>query len=174
MCFLGFEKIENKESKSGIDLQKRDLDLLLYLNEMGWVSAHFLALKFFEGLEKGSGLIIEARFKTARRRLWLLKESGFLRSFQIGKSENFYVTTPKAVLELGIFFPEIPHLKAINHVSFSQNEHIKRIHYSRFALELSGESLGWRSERRLKTADLEMQKKLLMENISLISQTAFT
>jgi hypothetical protein len=152
---VGSEKELGKRSVS-VDFQERDLEMLLYINEMGWTNAEVLCLRFFC---EGPGSFNESRFKTARRRLWRLKKSGFLRSFRLGKGESFYLATPKTMPILQANFPKLIHLKPIQHVSFSQNDHMKRVHYSRLSLEYSGQSKGWRSERRLKMSDIEMQKE---------------
>ena len=147
-------------AKSGggrVEVQKRDAEILLYLNEMGWASAEVVALKFYCEGPLGYS---ESKMKTAQRRLWLLKNAGFLRSFRLGRGKSFYVTTPASRKILEAFFPDIPHLKPIQHVSFQINDHTEKVHWSRLALEFCGESLGWRSERRLKVSDIEMQKRV--------------
>ena len=142
--------------KGSVEVQKRDAEVMLYLNEMGWAGTDVLCLKFF--CETGNDLS-DGRLKTTNRRLWQLTKAGFLRSFRLGRSGNFYATTKKGISVLESFFPDIPHLKSIQHISFQRNDHSIRVHFSRLAMEFSGQSLGWRSERRLKMSDIEMQKK---------------
>lgn len=154
---MSSEREGSQGAKRSVEVQKRDADILLYLNEMGWAGTEILCVKFFCETPSELG---ESRLKTTNRRLWQLTNAGFLRSFRLGRSGNFYATTKKGASVLEEFFPNIPHLKAIQHISFQRNEHQIRVHYSRLALENSGQSHGWRSERRLKMSDIEMQKKV--------------
>jgi len=47
---LGLEVVSGESVSSsfeGIEVQKRDAEMLLYLNEMGWASAEVLSLRFY-------------------------------------------------------------------------------------------------------------------------------
>ncbi|MBY0384997.1 hypothetical protein K2X05_07550, partial [bacterium] len=116
-----------------------------------------LCLKFFcNGVNDYS----QGRLKTAKRRIWCLQEAGFLRSFRFGKEPNGFYVTKKGVALLKEKRPEILHLAPVQGVHIALSEHSKRIHFSRLSLELTGESDGWRSERRLKFSELDVQKSV--------------
>jgi hypothetical protein len=148
--------IEEVKRDMPIELQKRDLDLLLYVNEMGSAQADVLCLKVFCESPQDFGL---SRVKTAKRRIWCLEAAGLLRSFRVGREPNSFLVTRKGVQILSERLPEVLHLKPIQGIQIAVTEHNRRVHWSRLALEFSGKSLGWRSERRLKSSDLDVQKK---------------
>lgn len=152
---LKLDTLVKKGKVTAIELQGRDVDLMLYLNEMGWAQADILCLKFFCDSPNEMN---EGRLKTAKRRLWCLKEAGYIRAFRLGKDSSCFFVTRKGVQVLTEKRPQIVHLKPIQGLYISISEHTKRVQWSRIALEFAKESAGWRSERRLKVVDLDIQK----------------
>ncbi len=151
------EEEKRRNTGTGVDLQSRDVDLLLYLNEMGWGQADILCMRFFC---KRPEEFNEGRLKTAKRRLWILQEAGYLRTFRVANAPLCFFVTNKGVQVLEQKRPHVIHLKSMKGLYLSLNEHTKRIHWARIALEFSGQCKGWRSERRLKVDDFVAQHKV--------------
>ncbi len=146
-------------SKTGVGArivkQKRDLDILLYLNEMGPQRADVISLKFFcDDMDNFK----KSKITLASRRLKKLTDFGLLKMFYNQQRQAYWYCSKKGQNMLQENLPEFVHLKALGSIPLNLIEHMDRISWSRVALEYAGICKGFRSERRLKTFEAVLQK----------------
>jgi hypothetical protein len=145
--------------RSGIVLQERDYEVLLWLNEMGPQDGELIGLRFFS--ERGAQLT-PANVETASRRLRELSAANLTQPFRMefGR-QNFYRATSRAVELLKTHFLQHRQLRALTTIGLTTFEHHLRVAWTRIALERRGDARGWRGERRLTSEDRPLQSAWL-------------
>ncbi len=144
--------------KEPMSLTKRDLHLLEFLNEMGPMGVEPLAFAFW-GQD-----CWETKLKNSRIRINRLRTNGLIEAIVFGKKNLFYRTTPIGVSALKWYRPEVRQLKPTAQFSFNVN-HSSLVAWTRVKLEQLSIASFWRSERRLISEDLPIQRKTLMSKM---------
>jgi hypothetical protein len=130
----------------GIQIQKRDLEILRFCLEMKFADIESLNEVYFDAQSHD--------MFAARKRIQKLESVGLLRSVSLlsGTAKKFYLTTPKGYRELvkGVTSHEvIPN--PISKLSVVTFEHDLGVLKCRLALEKQKRASFWRSERLLKS-----------------------
>jgi hypothetical protein len=141
--------------KEPLSLTQRDLHLLEFLNEMGPMELEPLAYAFW-GQD-----CWETKLKNSRNRINRLRSNGLIEAIVLGRKNLFYRTTPMGVSALIWYRPEVRQLKPTTQFSFNIN-HAVLVAWTRVKLEQLSIACSWRSERRLISEDLPLQKKTLL------------
>lgn len=151
-------QVKSSASK-GVELQPRDFELMLFLNEMGPSEASLIGLRHFA---LSTAELTPARIRTTKERLAELTRDGYLAAHRLGRDgRHYFRTTPLGVKRLAVHFPDLKHLSAISNVALGTFDHHQRVAWVRVALEKSRAISGWRSERKLLSQDREEQRKRL-------------
>ena len=159
---MSMMKEERRELPQGLivrsmDLQKRDLEILQFLNEMGPATSQLVAAKLFDAITISK---INTRLRVARRRLHLLHQSGFIKKEFCELRNPFYLTTQKGVQALCSHLNHCIHLSHLKNVP-EDMVHSLQVIWSRIALENMGLATAWRSERRIGLEDKKDQLRQL-------------
>jgi hypothetical protein len=159
---LSITKEGSRELPQGLtvramDLQKRDLEILQFLNEMGPATSQLVAAKFFNSIIASR---THTRLRIARRRLQLLRQSGFIQKDLWQLRRPFYLTTQKGVQALCSHLNHCFHLSHLKNVP-EDMVHSLQVIWSRIALENMGLATEWRSERRIGLEDKKDQLRQL-------------
>ncbi|MBK7845815.1 MAG: hypothetical protein IPJ71_19440 [Bdellovibrionales bacterium] len=144
--------------KEPLSLTQRDLLLLEFLNEMGPMELEPLAYAFW-GQD-----CWETKLKNSRNRINRLRSNGLIEAIVLGRKILFYRTTPMGVSALKWYRPEVRRLKPTTQFSFNVN-HSVLVAWNRIKLEQVLIARSWKSERRLISEDLPLQRKALMNKM---------